>query len=175
MKNYLIAICSVIVIVGFIWFTGQKQSSPALAGSTGGMDMMISNTSSAATTTLQYLLTSTATSTLIANIAGADQASIQGCATASTSASILSYSLWFTMQTTAVAPTWFQESSPTVGGSAATVLPITRSITLATTTTNYMCFDDLVAPVGAKRMMVKYSVSGSNAGVYMQIVSKVSY
>lgn len=178
MKQYLIAICSVIVIlVGIYYFAGQRQSaSSPLIGSTGATDVVTLASTATATTTYQYLKTNDAASTtLIATIGGADAAAIESCAMASTSASVLGYSLWFSMEAIGVAPTWFQESSPSVGGATATVLPITRSITLATTTTNYMCFDDLISPVGAKRMMVKYGVSGSNSGVYMKITSKFGY
>lgn len=173
MKRFILIIA--VVIIGGVYFN-HVNNVKALQNM-----VYIAKSTATATSTLQYLsTTATASSTLTANIINADAVSIQMCNTASSSAAFLDYQVWFSMQSyneDASTYTWYNESNPSASSNTVTVSPVTRTMSLATSTVrtgNYMCTDDLVTPLGAKQIMVKYSTRVANTGIWMSLVPKMA-
>ncbi len=174
-KQFIIAFVAIILVVIIGVANIGKPTDVKVKASSNSV---IGKQSATATSTLQFLKTSdTASTTLTSRIEGANLASIQICTTASSSATRLDYSIWFSQQADselASTTTWYVETNPAVSGAAVTVTQLVRSITPPATAST-TCFDDLVTPLGAKQLMLKYSVAGANAGVWTSIAPNVQF
>ena len=163
----------VIAIVGLI--VVASNIGLAFAGSQNVTG--IAARTSVASSTLQYLSSASASSTLEANIPSGESVSILVCNTASSSSAVLNLQLRFSAQSPFEIPTWYQETAESISGGTATHSSLTRTLSLATTTlgTNYKCDNIFVNPVGANRIQVKYGVTASNTGIYMEIAPKSNF
>ena len=129
--------------------------------------------SATATTTLTYITTSTATTTIIAPIYESKGADFNFCATASSSAATLVTQRFFSSDMGSSVPTWHEEVSETVSGTNITETPsLMHSLSLATTTTNYRCYNVGIESTRAKSLRIDYRVIGANTGIWTSVVAQ---
>ena len=133
-----------------------------------------------ATTTWTYLKTTdTASSTFISSLGNSEGADLNICATASTSAAILNFQLYFTIDTNDN-PTWFGDD----GAVVASGVSITHSVgapvnswSLATTSmgTNYTCKTIDISNNRSKFVLVKMGVVGADTAVWRNVNPLIGY
>lgn len=125
------------------------------------------------TTPAVYLTANSASSTIYATVDGSPRFGVNLCATASTSAGILAYRVFYTPQSLlyTASTTWYQETTNNLSGSTTASMfhmPVIHYVPLATSTvgTNYICLNIASQPINAKNIKIQMSMLGSNASVW---------
>lgn len=178
MKNKIyLAIILVAIFVTAMFLFDLPSKVEALGTSIVQNDGNIYTSTSTGVT---YLTANSASSTVYATVDGTSKFGVDICATGSSSASILSYKVFYTPQdlTPMASTTWYQETTNNLYGSttaAAYHIPVIHYVPLATTTigTNYVCVNIAGEPINGKNMKIQMSTLGANASVWRMVTSEV--
>lgn len=181
MKKYIALGLATMGIVGVFIFIITN-----FAEAVGRSNVFVGNSTATATSTHQFLSnTATASSSLTSQLNSAEQFSLQMCTTASSSAAILDYEIYFGMKDAAevaaqtATTTWFQEvvASSTSAGSLSLSERITHTISLATTTSTgtTTCTSEVFNSNSAKQVKVSYGVRGAPTSLWLSIVPRLGY
>lgn len=203
-KNLLFVLCSIALIVSGLVLSWKDKPDTALAGateekrapltvidykqaSTDFDTLTYGENAAIATSTKMFGLASTdvASTTIRFDIDGAESYDLNLCAAASSSAGVLYWRNFFSMDSGTSIITWYQETSATADSATAIshALPV-HSFTFATTTEDgitgmesnrFTCFNLLTSPVGAKRVLIKLGMKGSNAILHPMVAPKRGY
>ncbi len=125
----------------------------------------------AATSTLSYLTTSSASTTCLVKVQGADRADVKWLVNASSTATRLQYVLYFADEN-GNARTWYAEKNSTNAINTITYSArnVIRSFTPAIAGTTY--HNHGITDLNDRWMKVEYKLTGANGGVYLEVLTK---
>lgn len=173
-KKITISILAVTILaVGALLFLGKSNA-------VGSTDVRIEysdgNVYTATSTAIVYLTPSTASSSISFNAREAKGFDFNLCATASSSAAVLKYQIFYapTENVITASTTWYQETREAVSAGAITHSLAEHSLSLATTTTgaNYVCAN-IDNPVSAKWVKIKMGAQGASTTIWRVLTPEV--
>jgi len=171
MKKLLISLSSIVAILALAMVASVFLNQEPALGADAFDQVTTYCNDTAATTTLSYLTTSSASSTCFVKVAGADSVDVKWIMNASTTASRMQYVVYFADEE-GNARTWYPENNFISTISAVTYTPrkVLRNFTPGIAGTTY--HNQEVANINDRWMKVEYKLTGANAGVNLEVLTK---